>query len=60
MILPSDDFILLSLVNTYLRDRYCSLEELCEEEDVSQPEICTRLLKIGYAYDEEANTFKHP
>ena len=34
MILPSDDYILLSLVNTKLRDEYSSPESLCEEEGV--------------------------
>ena len=29
--LPQDPFILLSFVNTQLRDRFDSLEALCEE-----------------------------
>ena len=32
MILPADDYILISVLNTKLRDLYPSLEELCEEE----------------------------
>lgn len=60
MNLPADDFILLSLINTKLRDNYSSLEELCGEEDVAAEEIVTRLSAIGYEYDEKENSFKQP
>ncbi|MDE6667610.1 MAG: DUF4250 domain-containing protein [Clostridia bacterium] len=58
MILPEDDFILLSLINTKLRDEYSSLEDLCEEEGVSMEEVCTRLEGLGYAYTPEYASFK--
>ena len=58
MNLPKDDFLLLSVVNTALRDNFSSLEELCEEEDISKDEITSRLLKIGYSYDKATNSFK--
>lgn len=58
MDLPADDFILLSLINTKLRDEYSSLEELCEEEGVSMQEICARLNGLGYAYAPEYAAFK--
>ena len=58
MILPADDNILLSLINTKLRDNYSSLEELCEEEDVSYEEICARLSATGFNYDSKLNRFK--
>ena len=58
MILPEDDFILLSLINTKLRDEYSSLEDLCEEEGVSMEEICARLEGLGYAYTHEYASFK--
>ena len=57
MNLPADDFILLSLVNTKLRDSYCSLSELCDEECVSEEEILIRLSGLGYKYDEDKNAF---
>lgn len=57
MILPADGFILLSLVNTKLRDAYSSLEALCDEEDVCKEEIRSRLFALGYEYDENQNAF---
>ena len=58
MILPEDDFILLSLMNTKLRDEYSSFAELCEEEGVSQQEIINRLEGLGYRYTPEYAAFK--
>ena len=58
MNLPADDFILLSVINTKLRDEYSSLEDLCGEEGVSSDEICARLSRLGYAYTPEYNAFK--
>lgn len=58
MYLPADDFLLLSLINTKLRDEYSSLSELCEEEDVAEAEIRRRLQNIGYEYSAEHNAFK--
>lgn len=58
MNLPADNYILLSVINTCLRDEYSSLEELCEEEGVKIEEICTRLAQIGFSYDRAANSFK--
>lgn len=58
MILTDDSNILLSYCNTLLRDKYGSLGELCEEEDVSQSELEERLLAAGYRYDGERNAFR--
>lgn len=58
MNMPSDDFILLSWVNTKLRDEYSSLEELCSCEGAELAEICGRLSALGYEYDPEYNAFK--
>ena len=57
MNLPADDYILLSLVNTKLRDEYSSLQSLCGEEEVDRAELCSRLAAIGYSYDEARNSF---
>ena len=55
--MPSDPFILLSYINTKLRDEYPSLEALCEGLDLSKEEITARLAAIGYSYERESNRF---
>ncbi|MDE6442119.1 MAG: DUF4250 domain-containing protein [Clostridia bacterium] len=61
MVIPSDNYILLSLINTKLRDEYSSFEELCEEEDVDLNEITSRLAQSGYIYNPHTNSFiMHP
>lgn len=52
--LPQDPNILLSYVNTKLRDEYGSLDALCEGLDVAPEE----LELPGYAYDPDINQFK--
>lgn len=56
--LPQDPNILLSVVNTKLRDEYGSLEALCGGLDADQAELTERLAALGYAYDAETNQFK--
>lgn len=53
-----DPNILLSLVNTKLRDCYGSLELLCDDMDVEKHKIIEKLKSIGYDYDESQNQFK--
>lgn len=55
--LPSDPIMLLSVVNMKLRDRYASLDALCDDLDVSREEIVNRLAEVGYAYSKERNQF---
>ncbi len=55
--LPSDPIMLLSVVNMKLRDRYASLDALCDDLDVSEEEITAALAGIGYAYSKERNQF---
>ena len=56
--LPNDPIMLLSYINTQLRDNYKDLEDLCDRLDVSKSEIIDKLGKIGYAYHAELNQFK--
>lgn len=56
--LPQDPFILLSYINTKLRDEYRSLELLCEDFHITQQVISDRLKAAGYVYDPQANQFK--
>ena len=55
--LPQDPVMLLSAVNMKLRDRYGSLEDLCEDLDVSSAEICEKLSAIDYHDDASRNQF---
>lgn len=56
--LPQDPNILLSFVNTKLRDEYPSLDALCDGLDADQMELEEKLAGAGYAYDAQANQFK--
>ncbi len=57
MKLPEDGTILLSFVNTKLRDEYGSLAEFCENAEISCEDLQERLRALGYVYDERANRF---
>ena len=56
--LPNDPAILLSVINTKLRDQYSSLAALCDDLDVSEDEIINKLAGIGYNYDAAQNRFR--
>ena len=57
MSLPRDPVMLLSVVNTKLRDFYPNLEELAKAEDTTAEEIIQKLATINYTYDENHNRF---
>ena len=57
MSIPNDPMILVSYLNTQLRDFYPSLTELCKSLDLSEDEICTKLAGIDYHYDSSQNQF---
>ena len=50
--------LLVSILNTKLRNDYDSLEGLCDDLDVKQDDIIGRLAKDGYIYDDALNQFK--
>lgn len=50
--------ILLSYINTQLRDFYPSLQELCHTLDVNEDEIRQTLESIDYLYNPETNRFE--
>lgn len=58
MNLPKDPAILVSFLNTQLRDFYPSLEEFCKTNDCDMQEIQEKLRSIGYVYDEGQNRFR--
>lgn len=55
--LPSDPVMLLSVINTKLRDYYATLDLLCEEMDVSKDMLIEKLSMIDYEYDGNRNQF---
>ncbi len=57
MPIPNDPAMLLSYVNTKLRDEYDDLDKLCDDLDISREELEKKLESINYAYDEKLNKF---
>lgn len=57
MNMPKDPVMLLSFVNTQLRDNYCNLKELAAAYMVEEAEIVAKLKTINYCYDAEKNQF---
>ena len=55
--LPQDPYILLSYVNTKLRDEYSGLSELCAALDADEGEVTAALDALGYHYDQPQNCF---
>ena len=55
--IPKDPVMLMSFLNTQLRDNYDSLDELCADYDLDKAEISRKLDAIDYHYDSERNQF---
>lgn len=55
--IPKDPVMLLSYVNTQLRDVYANLDELCAALDVEKEQIVSALGNIQYTYHPEFNQF---
>lgn len=56
--LPKDINMLVSYLNTKLRDDDMSLEQILEVNDASFDEIMLSLDKNGYIFDEKNNQIK--
>ncbi len=57
MNIPKDPVMLLSFVNTQLRDNYASLDEFAAAYGVEAEDIKKKLGDIDYSYDEDGNRF---
>ena len=55
--LPQDPIMLLSFVNTKLRDEFSSLDALCDDLNVDQQALVSRLNVVNYRYDPALNRF---
>lgn len=57
MSIPKDPFILLSFVNTKLRDEYSDLDDLCASLNIERGQVENILSHIDYTYVKEQNRF---
>ena len=57
MELPEDPMMLFSVINMKLRDCYASLDELCEDMNISKDILIVKLESIGFEYYAEQNKF---
>ena len=55
--IPKDPVMLLSYVNTQLRDYYESLEAVCTCRGMNKKELVEKMAAIDYYYDEKTNQF---
>ncbi len=55
--IPNDPVMLLSFVNTQLRDNYSSLEEFIFAYQCDREELEAKLKSIDYEYNKELNKF---
>ena len=57
MRLPKDPLLLMSVVNTKLRDHYADLDALCDDLNEDRAALEEKLAAVGYCYDEQRNQF---
>lgn len=55
--IPSDPVILLSFLNTKLRDFYPDLDALCDDLQQDKTALAQKIAAIGYTYDSDQNQF---
>lgn len=55
--LPQDSAILMSYINTKLRDEYASLDDLCQDLHIDKETLMRRLDEAGFEYSERYNKF---
>ena len=55
--IPKDPVILLSFLNTKLRDHYSSLSALCDDLEQDETVLTQKIAAIGYTYDSDLNQF---
>ena len=55
--LPEDPIILLSYVNTKLRDECKSLDDFCDKYEVDKAMLINKLSSVNYRYNKTVNQF---
>lgn len=56
--LPQDPYMLLSYVNTKLRDEYDSPEAMCDDLGIDCESLTAKLHEAGFDYLKSANQFR--
>lgn len=56
--LPKDPMILLSFVNTKLRDEYSGPAEMCEALDEDFETMNKKLAEAGFSYNKDVNQYR--
>lgn len=56
--IPQDPIILLSWLNTKLRDDYSSLAELCDALGLERRQLEEKMKTAGFIYDPAVNQFR--
>lgn len=56
-LIPNDPVMLISYINTQLRDFYPNLDELCKILDIDKDKLENKLATIDYRYNSEMNKF---
>lgn len=57
MNIPNDPVMLLSFINTQLRDFYPNLDELCDSLEIDKTMLEEKLGRIDYHYQAARNQF---
>ena len=57
MALPKDPYMLLSVVNTKLRDDYTDLNDLCASLGEDRSQLESKLKEAGFIYNPTTNQF---
>ena len=57
MKLPEDPLLLMSVVNTWLRDKYASPDALCEDLNADRAALEKKLAAAGYRYNAANNQY---
>lgn len=55
--MPNDPIMLMSYLNTKLRDQYASLDILCEDLQLDPHLLAKKLAEAGFKYNPQTNKF---
>lgn len=58
MNLPNDPVMLMSVINTKLRDSFSSLDELAKTLCIDKKALVEKLENAGFKYNEQTNQFR--